>query len=87
VQARPKSQKRARLQVARRSSGEAEEIEDQAIEVHDRIVETHATSLAGLLGQLTLLREEAGGDFDELVDSITAGVKHIVGSQPEPRQP
>jgi hypothetical protein len=79
---------RAENEVAREASGcevlfrEADEIEARADELHDRICETRASSLAGVLAQLELMQEEAGGTVEEqLIHSITAGVRALLPAE------
>jgi hypothetical protein len=51
---------------------------DERVEaIYEQIVATPARSLAGLLGQLELLRELTGKD--KFIDTITAGVKCLAG--------
>ena len=57
---------------------EADAIEEQADELHDQICQMHATSIAGVIGQLRLLREDNGGDNEELINTIMAGVTNLI---------
>jgi hypothetical protein len=83
------------IKAAREASGcealyrEEEQLHDQATEVRNRIVETQATSLAGVLAQLELFKEELLQDthsFD-FIDTIAAGIKRLAegekASEPE----
>jgi hypothetical protein len=76
----------AKIAAAREASGcaaldrEAGEIEREACEIQDQIFETPATSLAGVLGQLDLLRDYYDLEDAKLLDSIIAGVKRLANS-------
>ena len=76
----------AKIAAAREASGcaaldrEAGEFEREAREIQDQILETPATSLAGILGQLDLLRDYYDLWDAKLIDSIIAGVKHLANS-------
>jgi hypothetical protein len=78
---------KAAIEAAREASGcaaayrQAETLRDMADELQDRICETQAISLAGVLGQLALLRDDDGGIDDQLIDSIVAGVKALVPAE------